>query len=158
MKRLLKILARGVCIIFAFPFAVLAGFGRFQGGFTLFAQLFALGPGVIGDYLRTAYYWWTLRRCSLETRIAFGTFFVTREATIEPLVVIGAYCVLGHVHIGRHTLMGSHVQVLSGTRQHIRDRDGHLQNGTFSEVRIGPECWIGSSAVIAAEVGAGATV
>jgi hypothetical protein len=48
MKRLLKNLARGVCIALALPLAVFAGFGRFQGVFTLFAQLFALGPGVIG--------------------------------------------------------------------------------------------------------------
>ena len=54
--------------------------------------------------------------------------------------------------------MGSHVQVLSGTRQHRRDNEGHLQEGTFSEVEIGPECWIGSSSVITADVGAGATL
>jgi acetyltransferase-like isoleucine patch superfamily enzyme len=158
MKSLVKAAARAVCIALAFPCALLAGFGRIRGIYTFFAQAFALGPGVIGDYVRSAYYWLTLQSCSLDTRISFGTYFVHPEATVEPIVAIGAYCVLGRAHIGRHTQIASHVQILSGSRQHMRGPGGHLQDGVYSEIKIGPECWIGASAVIAADVGAGATV
>ncbi|MBV8842503.1 MAG: acyltransferase [Bryobacterales bacterium] len=158
MKSLIKAAAHAIFLALAFPCALLAGFGRFTGVFRLFAQAFALGPGVIGDYARAAYYSMTLRRCSLDTRIAFGTYFVYPEAVVEPSVAIGAYCILGHVRIGRHTQIASHVQVLSGTRQHVRGADGVLRDGMYTPVNIGAECWIGASALIAADVGEGVTV
>lgn len=158
MKSLIKAVARAVFLALAFPCALLAGFGRIKGVFRFFAQAFALGPGAIGDYARAAYYSMTLRRCSLDTRISFGSYFVHTEAVIDPFVAIGAYCVLGQVRIGSHTQIASHVQVLSGTRQHVRDAEGRLRDGLFTQVQIGPECWIGASAVIGADVGEGATV
>jgi acetyltransferase-like isoleucine patch superfamily enzyme len=158
MRTLVKAAARGVFLALALPCALLTGFGRFKGMYTFFAQMFALGPGLIGDYARAGYYALTLRRCSQDVRISFGTYFVHPDAVVDSFVSIGAYCVLGRVYIGRHTQMSSHVQVLSGPRQHVRDIDGRLQDGTYSQIEIGPECWIGAGAVIAADVGKGATV
>ena len=59
--------------------AVLAGFGRFSSVFKGFAHLMALAPGLPGDYLRVAYYALTLRKCSLHSRVSFGSFFAHRN-------------------------------------------------------------------------------
>jgi virginiamycin A acetyltransferase len=41
--------------------------------FGCFAQVFALGPGLPGMYLRRAYYRWTLQDCARDVFIGFGT-------------------------------------------------------------------------------------
>lgn len=158
MKLALKRVASGIWIVLLLPCAILTGFGRVKPIFTIFAQMVALLPGIPGDYARAAYYCMTLRRCSTETRIMFGTIFAHPGAWVGRLVTIGPYCVLGRAHIGERTLIASHVQILSGPGQHTRDSHGHLTEGVSTDVEIGPDCWIGAAAVLMANVGAGATV
>jgi len=126
--------------------------------FTIGAHAVALVPGILGDYARAAYYCMTLRRCSVETRIMFGTIFALPEATVGREVSIGVYCVMGRARIGERTQIGSHVQILSGAAQHVRDPQGRLAEGVYRDVEIGPDCWIGAGALLMANVGAGATV
>ena len=83
IKRYLKLLAIGIALVFAFPWALLSGFGRLNPVFTFFAHTFALAPGVVGDYIRIAFYKLTLKQCSLYSRISFGSFFA------HPTVVLG---------------------------------------------------------------------
>ncbi|HEY1760881.1 MAG TPA: hypothetical protein VGG72_36260 [Bryobacteraceae bacterium] len=158
MSQVLKKAAVGIWIVLLLPCALLTAFGRWRLMFTIFAQAVALVPGIIGDYARAAYYNMTLRSCSTETRIMFGTIFAQPEATVARNVTIGAYCVMGRARIGERTLIASHVQILSGAGQHTRDAQGQLNPGNLTDVEIGPGCWIGASAVIMANVGAGATV
>lgn len=159
MIAVVKTLARAISLTIVWVPALMSGFGRFPGAFSFCAQSFALLPGIVGDYLRVAFYHLTLERCSLETRIAIGTFFAHPEATVESGVTIGAYCVLGRARIGARSLISSGVQVLSGAQQHGRDAQGKL-SGTvnLTDVPIGPDAWIGAGAIVAAQVGAGATV
>jgi virginiamycin A acetyltransferase len=126
--------------------------------YTVFAHTVALVPGIVGDYARAAYYSLTLRKCSIETRIMFGTIFAHPEATVAKHVSIGPYCVLGRAHIGERTLIASQVQILSGAGQHTRNELGQLNDGGFADVKIGSDCWIGASAILMASVGNGATV
>jgi virginiamycin A acetyltransferase len=143
------------------PFAALTGFGRFPPTFQGFAQLFSLVPGLIGDYLRIAFYFWTLRECSLYSRISFGSFFAHRSAVVSEGVYIGPYCVLGNCEIGERTQIASHVQILSGRHQHRRDTDGRILAANlreFGRVIIGKDCWIGAAATIMADVGSGSTI
>jgi virginiamycin A acetyltransferase len=158
MKFALKRVAIGIWIVLLLPCAVLTAFGRWRPMFTIFAHAVALVPGIIGDYARAAYYSMTLDRCSVETRITFGTIFAHPEATVARLVSIGAYCVIGRARIGERTQIGSHVQILSGAGQHVRDPQGRLADGVYREVEIGADCWIGAGAILMANVGAGATV
>jgi acetyltransferase-like isoleucine patch superfamily enzyme len=61
----------------------------------------------------------------------------------------------------KYTQIASQVQILSGRRQHVRDEAGRISGseaGTFEAVEIGPDCWIGASAIIMAAVGAGTTI
>ena len=94
MKKFLKRTAQALFLILALPLAVIAGFGNWAGGFRFSAHVCALAPGILGDYLRIAFYKMTLKNCSLDSRIEFGSFFAHCSASIGKGVYIGAYCVL----------------------------------------------------------------
>jgi acetyltransferase-like isoleucine patch superfamily enzyme len=161
MKRTTKLILQGISLVVAFPAALLAGFGRFATTFTIGAHAYAQVPGIIGDYLRIAYYRLTLNRCSLESRISFGSFFAHPKAEVSQGVYIGSYCVLGCCSIGERTQIASHVQILSGRRQHSRDDSGQVSGaveGIFESVEIGADCWLGAGAIIMAPVGSKTTI
>ena len=144
-----------------FPPALSCAFGRFEEVYRFWAQWFALVAGLPGDYLRIAYYRLTLEACSLESRIQFGSFFVHPQTRVASGVYIGCYCVLGKTSIGERTQIASGVQILSGGRQHPRDREGRIQgaeHGIFETVSVGPDCWIGAGAVVLAEIGGKTTI
>jgi acetyltransferase-like isoleucine patch superfamily enzyme len=154
MRFLVKRIIIVLFMVPAFPAALLCCFGRFALAFSLFAETFAFFPGIFGEYARTAFYCMTLRECSLEARVGFGSLCAHRETTLKAGVCIGGYVVLGKVTIGERSLLASHVQVLSGMQQHSRDADGRLLGpGEYTEVSIGSDCWIGAGAIIMADLG-----
>jgi acetyltransferase-like isoleucine patch superfamily enzyme len=121
----------------------------------------SLAPGLPGDYLRTGFYYLTLRQFSLASRISFGSFFAHRDAIVHEGVYIGCHCILGKVEIGSRTHIASGVQILSGARQHARTADGRMSLEApvaFSRIRIGDDCWIGAAAIVMADVGNRATI
>ncbi len=159
--RLLKKLCFSLAALVQLLPAALCAFGRVPAVFTFFAHANALWPGLLGDYLRSAYYWLTLRDCAPDVRISFGSFFAHPDASVGSHTYIGAYCVLGRVRIGSHVMLASHVQILSGNRQHTRDGAGTLSSSdpeTFREVSIGSHCWIGAGAIVMHSVGDRSTV
>jgi acetyltransferase-like isoleucine patch superfamily enzyme len=158
---MLKKLAQGVALIVVAPAALLSGFGRIRVLYTIFAHSYALAPGLIGDYLRIAFYRLTLEECSLDSRISFGSFLAHPEARIGAGVYIGAYCILGRVHIGERTQIASAVQILSGKNQHSRDAEGRIsgsEHGSFDTITIGADCWLGAGAIVMADVGENTTI
>jgi acetyltransferase-like isoleucine patch superfamily enzyme len=146
--------------VLVFPVACIAGFGRWRTAYVCFAQALALAPGIVGSYLRVAYYGFTLEGVGPDCHISLGSYFAQPTASLGPKVGIGAYCVLGSVDIGEGSLLASMVQILSGTRQHSRDDSGRLtdQGRVFRRISIGPHCWIGAGAIISADVGAKTTI
>ncbi len=158
MKLIAKRCIQAIFLCLALPAALLAGFGRVKLGFEFFAQTFALAPGVVGDYLRTAYYKLTLTACPLDWRIQFGSFFAHPEVTVGQHVYIGSYCVLGLVDIGDRTHIATAVQVMSGSRQHARDSTGMIDSVTLSRVTIGADCWLGAGALVMASIGERSTI
>ncbi len=121
--------------------------------FSFFAQLLALIPGLPGSYLRSAYYFGTLDRCSWETHIGLGSLFTHRRSAMGTRASMGSYCIIGHAQIGEEVMMGSRVSVPSGRRQHLDD-SGRLTSATIYEtVAIGDRTWVGEGAVIMANVG-----
>lgn len=159
---MIKRLAQGVALVLVAPAALLCGFGRVRMVFTIFAHGYAQAPGILGDYLRIAFYRLTLEQCSLNSRISFGSFFAHPEARVAEGVYIGSYCVLGRVHIGARTQIASAVQVLSGKHQHARDAEGRITGSelgsSFTTVAIGEDCWIGAAAIVMADVGDRVTI
>lgn len=159
--RTIKAVLHGIFLVLAFPMALLSGFGRNEIVFHTFAQGCALAPGILGDYLRIAYYRLTLMECSLESRIQFGSFFVHPQVKVGRGVYIGCHCVLGRTAIGDRTQIASLVQILSGRRQHPRDAEGRIlgaEDKAFEQVDIGADCWIGAGAIVMAAVGASSTI
>lgn len=158
LRRTLKRVVQAIALVLAFPFALLTAFGKLRAMFTFCAQLFAIVPGLPGDYLRSAFYCLTLRQCSIDTRISFGTYFVRRESTVGTLVSIGSYCVIGGATIGPGTQIGSHVLIPGGRHQHDRDSAGNLTKTKYSEISIGDRCWIGDGAILMADIGENCTI
>jgi virginiamycin A acetyltransferase len=158
LRRIVKRIAQGVSLVIVFPSALLCGFGRITVLYIFFAQLFALIPGVVGDFWRSAFYKYTLRECSIDTVISFGTFFSNRDACIGANTSIGSFCVIGRARIGMRTQISSHVEIPSGRHQHRRDQHSRFLESAAGEVVIGADCWIGASAVIMANVGDQSTI
>jgi len=161
MRQAAKSALHALFLLLALPGAILCGFGRWKAMFHIFSQAHAVTPGIIGEYLRGAFYRMTLAECSIESCISFGTFFAHPEARVGKRVYIGSYCVFGKASIGDRTQIASGVQILSGRRQHARDASGQIsgaEHGVFTPVTIGADCWIGAAAVVMADVGEGTTI
>lgn len=158
LRLAIKRLVQGLALAVEFPSALLCGFGKVERLYAFLAHLHALLPGFIGEFCRAAFYKWTLRSCSIDTTIAFGTFFSRATASVESHVSIGSYCVIGCAHIGPRTQIASLVQIPSGRHEHVRNANHRLVDRKEEEVVIGADCWIGSSAIVMADVGARTTI
>lgn len=120
------------------------------------SQIFSLLPGLTGNYLRRAFYWWVLPACGEGVCICFGTIFSHATARIGRNVYIGPFCSLGAVTLEEDVLLGSHVSITNGSSQHGIDRLDipiREQPGVWPRVTIGRDSWVGDRAIIMADVG-----
>jgi acetyltransferase-like isoleucine patch superfamily enzyme len=124
----------------------------FQGA----SQFFSIFPGSGGMYFRRAFYVLSLKKCSWDSYIGFGTIFSHPTAEIGARVYIGANCTIGDVSFGDYATLGSNVDIMNGRKQHFAD-DVNVpiqeQGGEYPKVYIGEDAWIGNSAVVMANVG-----
>jgi virginiamycin A acetyltransferase len=165
MRERLKRFARGVALIAVLPSlaswwlrALVMGRDRALEGST---QAWALVPGLPGQYLRRAFLSRALAACAPTATIEFGTIFSSAAASIGDRAYIGPRCHLGWAVIEHDALLAAGVHVPSGAHTHgierldipIRD-----QPATKTPVRIGAGSWIGSCAVIMADVGRDAVI
>jgi acetyltransferase-like isoleucine patch superfamily enzyme len=119
-------------------------------------QALSLVPGVMGQYIRRAFLGRCLAECHASVTVAFGTAFSQAGARLERNAYIGPGCHLGLVHVEADVLIGAGVHIPSGGATHgiasvdvpIREQPGEPQM-----VRIGRGSWIGSAAVVLADVG-----
>jgi len=123
--------------------------------FSAHAQLLSLVPGKFGSYLRVAYYRLTLDHCSKDVAIHFGSRFTHSTTSVADRVYIGTGCVIGMASIGSETMLADNISVLSGRHQHGTDSgiSFQAQQGTFQRLKIGKNVWIGTAAVIMADIG-----
>ena len=131
------------------------------------SQMLALVPGLLGQYVRRAFYCRALEYCHPSVTVEAGAFLTKADCRIEEGVYIGPRCQLGWATIERNALLAAGVHVPSGGQTHgfadsatpIRDQPVQRRM-----VRIGAGSWIGSGAVVMADVdrntvvGAGAVV
>lgn len=119
-------------------------------------QSLARAPGLRGQYFRRAFLPFAGVSCHRSAAICYGTVFSKTGAIIEQNVYVGPGCHLGLVHLERDVLVAAGVHIPSGGRTHgTDDRDIPIreQAGTPVMVRVGAGSWIGSAAVILANVG-----
>lgn len=125
------------------------------------SQLLSLIPGTAGQYLRRAFLARVLADCHPTATIGFGVLFSRTGASVGPGAYVGPRCHIGLAAIEADVLLASGVHVTSGAHTHghadltkpIRD-----QEGTAVLVRIGAGAWIGSAAIVMADVGRGSII
>jgi virginiamycin A acetyltransferase len=120
------------------------------------SQALSLVPGVLGEYLRRAFFARTLAHCSRSATIGFGTTFSQRGARLDDNVYVGPACHLGLVHLHRDVLLAAAVHVPSGAETHGTadvTRPIREQPGTRTMITIGEGSWVGSAAVVMADIG-----
>jgi acetyltransferase-like isoleucine patch superfamily enzyme len=119
------------------------------------AQLLALVPGLIGQYLRRAFLAHVIDYCAPTAVIGFGTLFSQVGCRIDDHVYIGPRCHLGLVHLEKDVLLAAGVHIPSGPHTHGTDPSTPIreQTGQPRLIRIGAGAWIGSNAVVLADVG-----
>lgn len=124
-------------------------------------QAWALVPGLPGQYLRRAFLCRTLRACARTATIEFGTLLSSASAEIGERVYIGPRCHIGWAVIESNVLIAAGVHIPSGARTHgTRDVTVAIRDQPVEKtaVRIGAGAWIGSAAVVMADVGCDAVV
>ncbi len=146
------------CLVLISPLIILAWvekkYTHSESIFAFLGQLLSLIPGKVGSYFRVAYYRGTLKACSHNVSIEFGSFFAHRNAMIGNFVNIGAYCVLGCVYLDNNILVGSRVSIASGKYQHIYSDDGWNKTpGKLTTVHVGEKTWIGEGAIVVDDIG-----
>jgi acetyltransferase-like isoleucine patch superfamily enzyme len=102
--------------------------------------------------------WRTARKTAT---IEFGTIFSRVGAHLGNNVYIGPMCHIGLAHLEDNVLVGAGVHIPSGSDTHgIGDvgRPIREQPGVLRTVRIGAGAWIGSGAIVMADVGADSVV
>ena len=160
MREALKTIARGAALAAVSPallsFALRArvlGRDRALEGST---QALAFLPGILGQYLRRAFLAQTLAYCADTAAIEFGTIFSHAGTRIGAHAYLGPRCHIGFADIGADALLAAGVHVPSGGATHgVSDPDTPIreQPGQRIMVRIGEGAWIGSAAVVMADVG-----
>jgi len=120
------------------------------------AQRASKWPGLFGEYRRRMLFKRIISRMGKDVVISFGSILTKPSVELGDGVYIGSHCLLGDVRIGENTLLADYVCIPSGSHQHeftrldipIRQQPSQLE-----VIHLGRDCWIGSGAVILADVG-----
>jgi virginiamycin A acetyltransferase len=160
LKHSVKIVLDVIAAIVAAPLA--AGYYLFAmvfgatKAFPGWSQLVSLFPGMIGIYLRRAFYRYVFPQCGKDACISFGTTFSHPSARLGRNVYIGVGCMVGDATLEDDVLVGSHVSIINGRRQHGTARldvPVRQQAGEYPRVTIGRDSWIGDRAIVTESVG-----
>jgi virginiamycin A acetyltransferase len=164
-RELLKIVARALATLLAAPWllsfwfkAAVVGRDRALHGSS---ESLSMIPGLIGQYVRRAFLARVLRRCHPTASIGFGTLFSKAGASIGANVYIGPRCHIGLAIIEDDVLLAAGVHITSGAQTHGFGDLGlpvREQIAIPKEVRIGAGTWVGSAAVVMADVGCNTVV
>lgn len=167
MKRVLKRVIFICCVVIVSPLILLSylesWFTRGKGEriYCGCAEILALAPTSIGNYLRKAYYWAVCAGVSPDAQFNFMSLLAHRENIIRAGVVIGAHTTIGYADIGENVLFGSKISIISGKYQHGKPSE-RASGGELTEenvvLKIGKNSWLGQDVVILANIGENCTV
>ena len=125
------------------------------------SQALAFLPGMPGVYLRRAFLARVLTHCDVSAEVHFGTLFSQAGAVIGANVYVGPRCQLGLVDLEPDVLLAAGVHVPSGGKTHAFDDPAapiRGQGGERRRVTIGAGAWVGTNAIVLADVGPGTVV
>lgn len=140
-----------VCVLFW----VFSSVGSKDSTFSGFSQALSLLPGKIGSYVRSAFYSTVCKNVHSEIVVGFLTVFSHYDIDIEEGVYIGPQCNIGKCSIGKNTLIGSGVHILSGNKQHgsiDNSEEFKKQKSVFTKIKIGSNNWIGNLAIVQSSI------
>ena len=164
-KEIMKLVARFFALVVVLPILVCYRLNSLLVGpnraLESASQLLSLLPGITGQYLRRAFLQRVLANCHSSALVEFGTLFSQVGAMLDENVYVGPRCQLGLVHLERDVLLAGNVQVPSGGKTHYFDdprKPIREQGGERSIVTIGAGAWIGTGAIVLADVGKGTVV
>ena len=167
MKKVLKNILFYFCCLLVAPLILIFKIQKLvmpeRQAIKCFSEFFSIIPGVIGVFLRKAFYFYVLDYCSKNSYIGFGTIFSTTNVEIYDNVYIGTYCLIGWAKLEENVIIASRVSIISGTKQH-KNQALEKDDNIYSQVNIGKNSWIGEGAIVGANiraesiVGAGAVV
>ena len=160
MRELAKAVARQAALVMVLPrllwfFACSAAMGRdraLEGAM----QGLARSPGLRGNYMRHAFLSHAIAGCHPGATVSYGVLMSKAGAEIGENVYVGPNCSLGLVSLEADVLLADAVLIPSGAHTHATADPGRSirdQGGTITRVRIGRGTWVGSGAVILADVG-----
>jgi virginiamycin A acetyltransferase len=135
---------------------VAANLGGADAAWLVTSQRSARWTGPLGVFRRRWLFERTLALAGDEVAVNVGALLTKRSIELGDRVYVGAYSILGDVRIGDDTLLGDHVCVLSGASQHGTERLDipiREQPETYDTVHVGRDSWIGSRAIVMADVG-----
>lgn len=137
-------------------FHAVACIGGRERVFETFSEVLCGAPGIVGVYLRQAFYRGCLPQCGENVHLCYATVLADPRARLGRNVYIGLFCVLGRVTLEDDVLVASHVSIINGGRLHgIEQVDVPIreQPGEMRRVTVGRGSWIGERAVVMADVG-----
>lgn len=114
-------------------------------------------PFFFGESVRSLYYKALLESVGADVTFKYGAFCQYRKARFGNRVLVGYFNTIGETEVGDNVLFGGNVNVLSGLNQHSFADPDRLIWDTPGEGRrkvvIGSDVWIGSNAIVGADVG-----
>lgn len=160
LRSVLKTLLLGAAFCVTAPLWLMEIIFRKMAGRDVFfsgqSELLSLVPGLPGRFMRNAYCAVLIQHCPKDACLQFGSLFSSSHATVGHRVYLGLHSQVGRVDIGDDTIISDDVQLLSGGRQHLLPESDHALVAApvnFQRIRIGRNCWIGTKAVIMANIG-----
>jgi len=160
MRSFIKRIADAVALVLVLPavglYQLSSAIGVPESVFPGYSQCFSLIPGLSGVYLRRAFYRCVLPRCGRDVCISFGSVFSHSTSELGNRVYIGVGCMIGDATLEDDVLIGSHVSIINGRRQHGIERPDipiREQPGEYPRIVIGSDSWIGDRSTVTVSVG-----
>ena len=163
---IVKTVGRTAGLVLAFPslltYALASTVIGPERAFCGISERLATRAGVLGVYVRQAFYRYTVGGVGRDVYFGFMSVFSKPAVRLGQRVYIGRFCTIGWADIEDDVMLADGVQVLSGRHQHgskaTQGRPLRDNKQTYEKVTIGRGAWIGAGAVVMADVGEGAVV